>query len=379
MGLWKRFIAACVFALLCVACATPAFPTPLPTATPFVFPSPLPTATPAPTATPIALPSPLPTATPQSIVFPTPLPTATPAPTATPIVLPSRLPTPTPQSVVYPTPLPTATPIALPTPLPTPTPQSLVYPTPLPTATPIAFPTPLPTPLGPGVRSQQGAFAGLAEAVANGVTPLFGSVDKYGSGFAVKLDKCDRATCLLTAGHVPWERTFPRSFRVQHPSLGTDESSWAEDWASEVSTEPGPDLAVVPTDSMGHLRVWELAPEGYDLKPGQPVRALVMDYRRNQQGDVVDWEPYVLAGVVAAVSGDENTFMFTGTIFSGNSGGVVLNEDMQVVGLIIDIYALRLSKWWYPSDRVDVPLPDRSRAVHFNAIRQQLREWDLLD
>lgn len=65
MGLLKRFITACVFALLGVACATPAFPTPLPTATPFVFPSPLPTATPAPTATPIALPSPIPTATPQ--------------------------------------------------------------------------------------------------------------------------------------------------------------------------------------------------------------------------------------------------------------------------------------------------------------------------
>ena len=363
-------LGASALLLVGVACASPEFPTPLPTATPFVFPTPLPTATPAPTVTPIVLPSPLPTATPQAVVYPTPLPTVTPAPTATPIV------------IALPSPLPTSTPVVLPTPLPTPTPQSFVFPTPLPTATPVVLPTalPTPTPIAPGVRWQQGAFAGLSRDALNGVFPISGT-SGVGTAFAVDTPECQRPTmCVLTAGHVaksnsPIHRSGAALWLYEHGEFGRVKLGGAKFVAVL-------DLGVARLKGtrIPGLKAWELAPPGYRLHLGQPLRAVVIDFRRSPEGDIESYEPYVLDGVVASVSPDRKTFMFSSGTIRGNSGGVVLNEDMQVVGLVIEGYTLELPARGYPAIRVpEVPSPQRTRAVHINAIRQQLREWGLLD
>lgn len=369
MGFLKTLLGASVLVIVSVACAATEYPTPLPTATPFVLPSPLPTATPAPTATPIVLPSPLPTATPQSVVYPTPLPTATPAPTATPIV------------IVLPSPLPTSTPVVLPTPMPTPTPQSFVYPTPLPTATPVVIPTalPTPTPIAPGVRWQQGAFAGLSRDPLNGVLPVQNDKYQVGTAFVIDTAKCQRPRmCLLTAGHVAdgdWPR--PRLWLYKRDAYlreliqlgGVKRAADIDLAVAYLEEKRGPDL-----------KMWELAPEDYKLQLGQPLRAVVIDFRRSPGGDIETYEPYVLDGVVASVSPDRKTFMFSSGTIPGNSGGVVLNANMQVVGLVTHGYTLILPAIGYPDIRIrDVPSPGRTRAVHIHAIRQQLREWGLLD
>ena len=380
MGVLKTFLGASVLLLVSVACSSPEFPTPLPTATPFVFPTPLPTATPAPTATPIVLPSPLPTATPQAVVYQTPLPTVTPAPTATPIV------------IVLPSPLPTSTPVVLPTPLPTPTPQSFVFPTPLPTATPQSFvsPTPLPTAtptsISPGIRLSHGAFAGLNEAADGGVVPIWGTGPA--AAFAVQ---CNKPVCLLTAGHVvvtrgqqPYPTLWlpPRDFidTVGPYDVALLKPSWTVHWRpSSVYERNKRDLAVIDEVVGFNGKIWELAPAGYELKNGQPIRAIVIDYRQNDQMEWEGIETYILDGVVASVSADESTFMITAPSIQGNSGGVVVNEKMQVVGLIMEGYTLILRTNDWHTRVGNVPAPGRTRAMHINAIRAQLREWNLLD
>ncbi|MEO1134556.1 MAG: hypothetical protein AAFX40_17880, partial [Cyanobacteria bacterium J06639_1] len=97
--------------------ATPATPTPTPTATATPSPTPEPTATPEPTPTPSPTPTPEPTPTPT----PTPEPTPEPTPTPTPTPEPTPTPTPTPEPTPTPTPEPTPTPTPEPTPEPTPT------------------------------------------------------------------------------------------------------------------------------------------------------------------------------------------------------------------------------------------------------------------
>ena len=376
MGFLKMLLGASVLLLVGIACASPEYPTPLPTAPPFVFPSPLPTATPAPTATPIVLPSPLPTATPQAVVYPTPLPTATPAPTATPIF------------IALPSPLPTSTPVVLPTPLPTPTPQSFVFPTPLPTATPVVLPTLVatPTPISPGIRWSQGAFAGLNEAADGGVVSIWGSGPA--TGFAVQ---CNKPVCLLTAGHVvvtrgqqPYPTLWlpPRDFidTVGAYDVALLKPSWTVHWRPSFVYERNKrDLAVIDEVIGFNGKIWEIAPDGYKLENGQPIRAIVIDYRLNRQRDWEGIETYILDGVVASVSADESTFMITAPSIQGNSGGVVVNEKMQVVGLIMEGYTLILPTNELHTRVGNVPAPGRTRAMHINAIRQQLREWNLLD
>lgn len=352
-------LGASVLVIVSVACASPEFPTPLPTATPFVFPSPLPTATPAPTATPIVLPSPLPTATPQAVVYPTPLPTATPAPTATPVVLPS--------------PLPTATPVVLPTPLPTPTPQSFVFPTPLPTATPVVLPTPLPTPTptSSGMAGREDAFAELDEVmrkgvITSGVADVYGPVSGgtyQGTAFAFMTSRCPQRYCLLTAAHLQ----VRNSVHIRRTRWNNHKSDDDLDVAV---------LTSLPNNSHT-MRKWEIAPESYRLQVGEPVRLIAIDYDKPEPID----EKRILQvsnGIVSYIDAAEERFIFTAPVQQGNSGGLIVNGEMQVVGMFTGFEWGNEST--YPTGyRAYFPAPGRSYALHFKAIRAQLREWGLLD
>ena len=297
-----------------------------------VFPTPLPTATPAPTATPIVFPTPLPTATPFAL--------PSPAPTATPVV------------VVFPTPLPTATPISLPSPVPTATPAVVVFPTPLPTATPMPTTTPVP------------AFSGIDDV---DVVPLGGATLLYGVGFefASNAEWCEINRCILTPSHVV-------GYRERHGHSVKIDGILHSPFV--VKSARDPDMAVVwgdPVDRPGFTQ-FVLAPPTADVRSGDPVRIVAIDFLRDEGMPVLPVQ-VVLDAVVSRVDVDSGKFWVTAPIvFPGNAGGVVLNADMEVVGMIIErIFELK--------DGEKIPRPLRGVAIGIDTIRGKLCEWEVLE
>lgn len=320
------------------------------------------TVTPIPTATPIVIPSPLPTATPMSIVFPTP------RPTVTPVV------------IRYPTPLPTATPLALPAPLPTSTPAPTAtpivirYPTPLPTATPaptatpvsIRFPTPLPTatPAPAIARAQSNEFAGLDRWLRNGVVAIETHYEpRYRNrrGTAWAANNAHGETCLITAlniaaayterrnGHdIPVNKTTRIiSTRENHRGLNF---GWR-------TVSPKDDLAVLATESQIRLPLWNLAASNVRISVGERVLVVGYDFI---DGDPV--EPYVTSGIITrppqlkTESGGTSLIFFDAPVDTGTHGGVVLNTDMQVIGMVTGSNG-----------------PGRSVGLHISEIRETLQ------
>ncbi len=351
--------AASVSSVIVLACSEVVFPTPLPTATPAPTATPIVFPTPLPTATPFSIPSPLHTATPSAIIFPTPLPTATPAPTATPVSIPSPLPTATPSALVLPTPLPTATPaptaaVEFPTPLPTATPA--------PTATPVSFPS--------------AAFANIGDVKVVQLHHAAEDGDKYGVGFAFQSSHRDclgRYVCLLTVEHGVVESVVDarmrKTFRARVKGFG-----WRvflpKDEPIIRHNDDDLDVAVVRQwrESVPGVSVLELAPPGTKIEVNDPVRVVAIDTHLGP--GLHQWS---LDGVVSGISRDGARFMLTAETFDGNSGSVVLNTDMQVIGMIVGGYDRP------PTKRgVVVRASDRSQAVHVDAIRQKLREWGYL-
>ena len=359
---------ASLLSVIVVACSEVVFPTPLPTATPAPTATPIVFPTHLPTATPLR-PSPLPTSTPPAIVFPTPLPTATPAPTATPISIPSPLPTATP--VRLPTPPPTATPISLPSPV--------AFPTPLPTATPVLFPTSLPTatPVSLRIRPHPGpdAFARVAEVK---VMPLDGE-SGWGAAFQFKgTGDCVDRVCLLTVQHVVGDAS------------GDDLGDWgAEIWdGSQYPPETrlvykGPkhanatlDIAVVVADfgKADGLSRLEFAAPGTEVVVGEPVRVVTFDFYEHDKTQEWHADQMVLSGIVSRVTDRDVEFMIDAPLIKGNSGGVVLNAAMRVIGMVTG----QLQAGYVGNNDRD-PIRSRNKVVHVDAIRDKLCEWGYLD
>ena len=345
-------LAASVSAVIVVACSEVVFPTPLPTATPAPTATPIVFPTPLPTATPFSIPSPLPTATPAPIIFPTPLPTATPAPTATPVSIPSPLPTATPSALTFPTPLPTATPA--------------------PTATPVAFPTPLPT-----ATPAPTAFAGIGDVR---VVQVHGqSTDEFGVGFAFKSshENCSgEYVCFVTVEHVAGPGGEDRGKRMSARVVG---EGWSQVYplpSVPLHSDDDLDLSVVMSDDfrLPGVSLLRFAPPGTPVSVNDPVRVVATDPHVRRDSP----HQRVLDGVVSDL--DESwrsadAFVLTAETFSGNSGAVVLNADMQVVGMIVGGYPAP------PYERgggVVVGASARSIAVHVDAIRGKLCEWGYL-
>ena len=315
---------AAVLSCLLLACSsqTVEFPTPLPTATPFVFPSPLPTVTPAPTTTPVSLefPTPLPTATPFAL--PSPLPTVTPAPTATPV------------SFEFPTPLPTATPFALPSPLPTVTPAptatpvSFEFPTPLPTATPFVLPA-----------HSSSSFHGLDELANRGVIRIRvgcdnAQFDRVGTAWRVRTDK-DDGLMFLSARHIVCEqygRWGAVGARIYWPSELDGLGAIVEADSAEH------DLVLFKVDLLParthNLHEWDIADATNATRVGEDVRHISTRAQpESNPGDII---PFVSAGVVSWV--DANRLYTDTSGIGGDSGGLVVNSEMQVIGLLRNVY-----------------------------------------
>ena len=340
-----------LIAFAVVACTEVVFPTPLPTATPAPTATPIVFPTPLPTATPITLPSPIPTATPYVVEFPTP------RPTATPVTLPSPVPTATPLVVVIPTPLPTATPFVVPTALPTATPLSVVFPTPLPTATPIS--------LTINARSLNPPFATI-EAVK--VIPLRAKGTGTGFAFATSFKGCQFNPCLLTVEHVGGG-PFLRVKTIEDGSFnrpGLFANSVRSD-ERHLLTRRGLDISVVKVNiasSVGDLTRFEFAVGDETVRVGEEVRVVALDiYERRGLGMVADQR--VIDGIVSSINEPGVEFSITAQLLPGHSGGVVLNEDMKVIGMV--------------SDRFNIGGRAAAvRVVHVDAIRGKLCEWGYL-
>ena len=340
------FLVASLASMLAFACSEVVFPTPLPTATPAPTATPIVFPTPLPTATPFALPSPLPAATPAVVVFPTPL------PTATPITLPSPVPTATPAVVVFPTPLPTATPITLPSPVP--------VSTPVPTATPIVFPSPLPTSTPAPTATPPFASISNVEVVSLRRRATNGDLTSgIGSVFVTDVDRCAAPwVCILTAAHFSGYEGEESVFDTQ---IGVGEYAFLSDGVSDSSRLT--DLAVIRTKSphLSGLTPFALAP--YDasvrpsVRPGDAIRVVVMDWYRISGTTTTFVEQRLEDGIVSRVGADD--FSVTGQFSEGHKGGVVLNSDMQVIGIVkhsltnlgiaidVDLIRLQLCIWRY--------------------------------
>lgn len=286
---------AAVLSCLLIACSSQVieFPTPLPTATPFVLPSPLPTVTPAPTTTPV------------SVEFPTPL------PTATPFALPSPLPTSTPA--------PTATPV------------SFEFPTPLPTATPFAPPLPLPTPFA-------SAFSGLDNLARVGVARI--SVNctgfiSHGTAWHIRTDK-DDGYLLLSALHVVQPPNCEGPVWTRHEQIIWPQE--ANGYAIHIVAKSEEfDLVLVrifgsPGDDLTQwLHKWDLA-GAPDPVLGDEVRHITTRDLREEARDPLEIVPFVSEGVVAWADGE--VLLTNTSSIGGESGGLIVDSKLEAVGLI---------------------------------------------
>ena len=363
-------LAASALSVIVLACSEVVFPTPLPTATPAPTATPIVFPTPLPTATPFSIPSPLPTATPSAIIFPTPLPTGTPAPTATPVSIPSPLPTATPSALVFPTPLPTATPAPTATPMALPPP--VAFPTPLPTATP----APTATPISLTTRYTPNSVPFATIDIAK-VQPLLAANTDYGTGFAFRTgsDQCESTVCLLTTWHLVGSPRLIGGYIHDGSEKYAHNTERLTNGPAEA--DENLDIAVVRTikGRAKGLTPFDFAPPGTPVRVGDPVRVIAIDFYGDSYGHH-HADQMVLSGVVSRIVDEDVRFMIDAPLIQGNSGGVVLNARMQVIGMYVSQLKYGLGR--LPDGSSRELLRSRNMAVHVEAIRGKLCEWGYL-
>ena len=166
-----------------------------------------------------------------------------------------------------------------------------------------------------------------------------------GTGFAIGDPECRRDLCVLTAEHLVRSGSPQLSGLVNIipmiPGVYPFPSTITK------KTDPELDLAFYRLDNRsryGKVHEWELAPEGYELKVGDPVRAIAAEHLDSGRR-----KPYVTDGVVSLIEYDGQRFMFSALVTRGNSGGVIVNDKMQVVGMIVQAWEDDLYVEGYPT------------------------------
>ena len=136
------------------------------------------------------------------------------------------------------------------------------------------------------------------------------------------------------------------------------------------------DIAVVRTrdGSTDGLTTFELAPQGTSVEVGEPIRVVAIDFYLDSDTNRWVADQMVLSGVVSRIREKGITFMIDAPLIPGNSGGVVLNTDMRVIGMVTG--QLRYGHLTDNSSRT--ALRSRNVAVHVEAIRAKLKEWGFL-
>ena len=245
-------------------------------------------------ATPTAAPTAPPTATPTATAAATPTPVPTPTATATPSPTPTHAPTAA-------SPQPTRTATATPSPLPTPTPTATPSPTPTPTVTPSPTPRPL---------TAAEIFARVSPSIVFVESPT-----ATGSGTLL------RGGYVLTNAHVVWP--FDR-VRVVLPDGAEhlDVPLVGRDLLADLALL-GPIATAAPSVELVDRE---------DLETGSEV--FLIGY----PGEVEKFpQPTITRGIVSRTREWDaigmTYFQTDATITRGQSGGVLISEDGEVIGI----------------------------------------------
>ena len=226
----------------------------------------------------------------------------------------------------------------------------------------------------------------------------------FGVGFKFKTDaeRCHERVCLITAWHLVKPRgeaktedgrslgpiggqindgfRYPDLGRLRLASLFAESDADLDLAVVRLHSHPlrldGAALEPIDERVLAHiksLREWEFAPRG-SVEVGIPARVVTYDYipvsPDGNEGLVL---PTVLSGHVSHYESGSDTFLLYVETIEGNSGGVVLNERMQVIGMVLGAYSY-IDR--FTGVREDIP--QRAVAVHVDAIRDKLCDWEYL-
>ena len=258
-------------------------------------------------------------------------------------------------------------------PLPTATPLSVVFPTPLPTATPAPTSTPIAI-SRPGNRSTDSPAFLYIEAAR--VMPLY--ADGFGVGFWFESNQsyCRDKVCLMTTAHTATGRRLglvpPVWDGSAYPTKGVRLSGGVDhqDISLDIAVVPAGPISDVP--ALDGLTKWAFAPRD-SVEVGDSVRVVTFDFHAKERTDEGVAIQMVLDGIVSRITKPGEEFSLTTSTLPGNSGGVVLNEAMQVIGMVKAALQYR-----HPFGAAPERIPFRTYAVHVDAIRDKLCEWGYL-
>ena len=125
-------------------------------------------------------------------------------------------------------------------------------------------------------------------------------------------------------------------------------------------------LSVFNSDVMAQLHKWDIAEARTSVNANMEVRHITTRNLILKTGDPSRVEPFVLDGIVAW-SDDAERIHTAAASMSGESGGLIVNADMEAIGLITG---------GYPSIRshgdATVASAATTLSTHFAAIRQFL-------
>lgn len=136
------------------------------------------------------------------------------------------------------------------------------------------------------------------------------------------------------------------------------------------------DIAVVVADfgTVDGLSRLEFAPPGTEVVVGESVRVVTFDFYRHDNTRQWHADQMVLNGIVSRVTDRDVEFMIDASLVRGNSGGVVLNAKMEVIGMV-----KRQSQVGFGNSTERTPIRTRNTVVHVDAIRGKLCEWGYLE
>lgn len=188
---------------------------------------------------------------------------------------------------------------------------------------------------------------------------------KHGTAWRVRTDKWD-GNMLITARHVlrctdtapvrEEQLTWPA-----YPDFITAVNVEAESVEHDLAL-----LSVWDTNVTTQLHKWELADASTSVNANDDVRHITTRNLKETINDPDKTRPFVVDGVVAW-SDDAERIHTAAASMSGESGGLIVNADMEAIGLITG---------GYPSIRshgdATVASAAATLSTHFAAIRQFL-------
>lgn len=131
-------------------------------------------------------------------------------------------------------------------------------------------------------------------------------------------------------------------------------------------------LSVFNSDVMAQLHKWDIADARTSVNANMEVRHITTRNLILKTGDPSRVEPFVLDGIVAW-SDDAEVIHTAIASMSGESGGLIVNADMEAIGLITRGYPSTEAK------DTSVSSGPTTISTHFKVIRQLLIDAGFLN